>query len=88
MSMGWVRVFVPSQGPPWVGGGGQRSPHQGEPVAHSARQHRVHQLQRGPHSQPGTVEGTLRGRGSRSAPSPPPLPGSTKAGARLQGTKQ
>lgn len=29
---------------------GQLSPHQGKPVAHSSCQHRVHQLQPGPHS--------------------------------------
>lgn len=46
-------------------GRGQLSPHQGEPVAHSSRQHCIHQLQRRPHSQPGTVEGTLPGQGCR-----------------------
>lgn len=77
VSVGQVRVTVPSQGPPQVGGV-PRSPHQGEPVAHSSRQHRVHQLQRSPCGQPGTVEGTLRGRG----PGQPPAPHSSQARPR------
>lgn len=53
-------------GPPTDGsdpGRGRLSPHQGKPVAHSPRQHGIHQLQRSPHGQPGTVEGTLWGQG-------------------------
>lgn len=43
--------------------GGQLSPHQGKPVVHSSCQYCIHQLQPGPCSQPGTVEGTLWGEG-------------------------
>lgn len=62
-------------GPPTGGsdpGRGQLSPHQGEPVVHSPRQHGIHQLQRSPHGQPGTVEGTLWGRGANEPPLPTP----------------
>lgn len=67
----------PTQGHPPTGQGGQgrgqRSPHQGETVAHNSRHHCIHQLQSSPCGQPGTVEGTLRGAGMQISSLPTTL---------------
>lgn len=57
----WQGHPVPTWGAAMVGG--QLSPHQGKPIVHSSCQYCIHQLQPGPCSQPGTVEGTLWGEG-------------------------